>query len=524
MTPLRQRMIEDMQVRNLSPRTQESYWFQVALFARHLHRSRALLGPGEIRAYQIYLTNEKNLATSSILLAVAALRFLYQVTLHKRWTLPEVLPLPRKPQKLPLVLSPEEVLQFLSCVRNSKHRAILTTCYAAGLRISEAVRLTIPDIDSQRMVIRLHQGKGQKDRYVMLSPRLPEILRGYWRVVRAKHWLFPGDVPGRPLTTDAVEKACRKARRLAGIAKPITPHSLRHALAVHLLESGADVRSIRLLLGQLRFFSSLESLRDRQAFLRYLAPTRKVEWMLYAKPPFGGPEQVLEYVGRYTYHVAISNHRLLDIEDGKVRLHWKDYRDHNRQKTMTLSAEEFLRRFLLHVLPTGFQRIRYYGLLGNRYREQKLARCRNCWTGHRPRPRRRSLPRTTATVTNSSPDLPFRNARSATRSHAGGRDSGWHRRAPSHHGHLMTTPPPRPSVQERAWLDRANGPVLPHHLLDRPASPLILSADPSPPHDRGCDRGGHGAPHPLPPLTALSATPGRATMPIASRRAAVSSD
>jgi hypothetical protein len=128
--------------------------------------------------------------------------------------------------------------------------------------------------------------------------------------------------------------------------------------------------------GQLRFFSSLESLRDRQAFLRYLAPTRKVEWMLYAKPPFGGPEEVLEYVGRCTHRVAISNHRLPHIEDGKVRFHWKDYRDHNRQKTMTLSAEEFLRRFLLHVLPTGFQRIRYYRLLGNRYREQKLARCR----------------------------------------------------------------------------------------------------------------------------------------------------
>ena len=249
MTALRQRMTEDMQVRNLSPRTQESYLFQVALFARHFHQSPALLGPEQIRAYQLYLTNEKKLATNSILLAVAALRFLYQVTLQKKWTLPEVIPLPRKPQKLAVVLSPEEIRRFLGGVGSVKQNAILTTCYAAGLRISEAVHLKPSDIDSQRMVIRVEQGKGQKDRYVMLSPRLLEILRGYWGVVRPKHWLFPGDVPGRPLSTDAVEKACRKARRVAGITKPITPHSLRHAFAVHLLESGTDVRTIQLLLG-----------------------------------------------------------------------------------------------------------------------------------------------------------------------------------------------------------------------------------------------------------------------------------
>ena len=261
MTPLRQRMIEDMQVRNLSPRTQESYLFQAGLFARHFRQSPALLGPEQIRAYQLYLTNEKKLATNSILLAVAALRFLYQVTLQKKWTLPEVLPLPRKPQKLPVVLSPEEVGRFLDCVESAKPGAVLTTCYAAGLRVSEAVRLKASDINSQRMVIRVDQGKGQKDRYVMLSPRLLEILRSYWRVVRPKDGLFPGDVSGRPLTTDAVEKACRKARRVAGLAKPITPHSLRHAFAVHLLESGTDVRTIQLLLGHRSLATTARYLR-----------------------------------------------------------------------------------------------------------------------------------------------------------------------------------------------------------------------------------------------------------------------
>jgi hypothetical protein len=128
--------------------------------------------------------------------------------------------------------------------------------------------------------------------------------------------------------------------------------------------------------GKLKFFSSLESLQDREAFIRYLAPVRKAEWVVYAKPPFAGPQQVLDYVGRYTHRVAISNDRLLDIENGEVRFRWKDYRDNNRQKTMMLTADEFIRRFLLHALPDGFQRIRYYGFLGNRYRKQKLALCR----------------------------------------------------------------------------------------------------------------------------------------------------
>ena len=249
MTPLRQRMTEDMQVRNLSPRTQSCYLQQVSLFARHFDMSPELLGPEVIRAYQVFLTNEKKLAPNSICLAVAALRFLYRVTLKKQWTFKDVIPAPKKPQKLPVILSPEEVLRFLSSVVNLKHRAILTTCYAAGLRISEAVHLQPTDIDSQRMVIRVEQGKGRKDRYVMLSPKLLETLRSYWRAVRPKDWLFPGNIPGRPITKDAVEGACQKARRLSAIPKPITPHSLRHAFAVHLLESGADIRTIQLLLG-----------------------------------------------------------------------------------------------------------------------------------------------------------------------------------------------------------------------------------------------------------------------------------
>jgi integrase/recombinase XerD len=261
MTTLRQRMTEDMQVRNLSPHTQTSYVQQVSLFARHFNKSPEALGPEDIRSYQVYLTNEKKLAPGSILIAVAALRFLYKISLKKAWPFDEVIPAPKKPQKLPVVLSPEEVLHFLESVGSTKHRVILTTCYAAGLRISEAVRLKPGDIDSQRMVVRVEQGKGQKDRYVMLSPKLLETLRGYYRTMRPKGWLFVGDAPGQPITRSAVELACQKARRISGIGKPVSPHSMRHAFAVHLLEAGTDVRTIQLLLGHRSLATTARYLR-----------------------------------------------------------------------------------------------------------------------------------------------------------------------------------------------------------------------------------------------------------------------
>jgi len=261
MTPLRQRMTEDMQIRNLSPHTQSSYLQQVSLFARHFDKSPEELGPEEIRAYQVYLTNERKLATSSILIAVSALRFFYKVSLKRDWPFEDVIPSPKKPQKLPVVLSPEEVLHFLECIGSIKHRAILTTCYAAGLRISEAIRLNPTDIDSQRMVIRVDQGKGRKDRYVMLSPKLLATLRSYFRAVRPKGWLFEGDIPGQPITSGAVQRTCQKAGRLSGIHKPITPHSMRHAFAVHLLESGTDIRTIQLLLGHRSLATTARYLR-----------------------------------------------------------------------------------------------------------------------------------------------------------------------------------------------------------------------------------------------------------------------
>jgi len=248
MSPLRQRMIEDMQVRHLAPKTQLSYVQQVAAFARHFGKSPQLLGPEHIRTYQVYLTCEKKLSASSLTVATAALRFLYKVTLPRPWSVQQI-PLPKLPQKLPVILSREEVARLLECSPDVKHHALLTTAYATGLRLSELTHLRPTDIDSHRMVIRVEQGKGQKDRYVMLSPRLLAELRAYWKHTPGRPWLFPGATAGQPIQNGAVEQACQQACRRAGLAKHVTPHSLRHAFATHLLESGADLRTIQLLLG-----------------------------------------------------------------------------------------------------------------------------------------------------------------------------------------------------------------------------------------------------------------------------------
>ena len=248
MTPLRQRMLEDMGICNLAVNTQLAYVQQISAFARHFDRSPEALGPEQVRAYQVHLIEERKLAAGSLSVVAAALRFLYKITLRRPWNGDDI-PMPKRPLKLPIVLSPEEVVRFLACVASTKHRAILTTIYASGLRVSEAVQLRPADIDSSRMVLRVDQGKGGKDRYVMLSPRLLEVLRDYWRVERPKLWLFPGDGAGRHITKNAVEQACQKAQRAVGIDKPVTPHSLRHAFATHLLEAGTDVRRIQLLLG-----------------------------------------------------------------------------------------------------------------------------------------------------------------------------------------------------------------------------------------------------------------------------------
>lgn len=292
MTPLRQRMLEDMAVRNLAQNTQSAYLQQVAAYARYFQRSPDELGPEEVRTYQVYLTQTRGLSPSSVSVATGALRFLYKVTLKRDWAVEDI-PMPKRPFQLPVILSREEVMHFLASVDSRKHRTLLMTAYAAGLRVSEACHLRVTDIDSPRMMLRVDQGKGAKDRYVMLSPRLLEELRVYWKAVRPTRWLFPGDRPDQPITRGAVELACQKAHRASGIAKPITPHSLRHAFATHLLESGTDVRTIQLLLGHRSLATTSRYLKV--ATHTVCATASPFDWLPQVEPPPPTPTPLVHF-------------------------------------------------------------------------------------------------------------------------------------------------------------------------------------------------------------------------------------
>lgn len=251
MTPLRQRMIEDLQLRNRSPRTIETYISHVARFAKFHGRSPELLGAEEVRAYQLHL-RESGVSWSLFNQAVCALKFLYTVTLRVGWPVAHI-PYGRKPRKLRVVLSQDEVVRLLSAVDNVVYRMALTTAYAAGLRITELVMLKAEHIDSARMLLHVELGKGQKARLVPLSEVLLAQLRDYWRTGRPKvkgsPWLFPSEDPAKPLHTTTIEKACQRARAAAGLTKHVTPHTLRHCYATHLLEAGTDLRTVQALLG-----------------------------------------------------------------------------------------------------------------------------------------------------------------------------------------------------------------------------------------------------------------------------------
>ena len=248
MTKLRQRMIEDLHIRNYSPRTVEIYTRCVAEFAKHFNRSPDQLGIEHIREYQTYLAETKKASWTKYNQTVCALRFLYSITLS-RPQLIEHIPFPRQEKKLPVVLSKQELERFFNAVGYLKHRTILMTMYAAGLRISEALALRVSDIDADRMTIFVRQGKGKRDRYTILSQTLLCQLREYWKISKPKSWLFPGSTLDRPLSPCSVQRASGQARLKARINKPVKTHTMRHCFATHLLEAGTDLRTIQLLLG-----------------------------------------------------------------------------------------------------------------------------------------------------------------------------------------------------------------------------------------------------------------------------------
>ncbi len=267
MTPLRRRMTEDLLLRNRSPKTIKAYIGWVADFAQYFHTPPDRLGPEHVRSYLLHLVQDRQASWDVYRQARLALRFFYTVTLGREWVVARV-PRPRVPKKLPVVLSTGEMARFRDALQNPKHRALLMTAYAGGLRLSEVARLRVEDIDSARMVIHVRQGKGLRDRDVMLSPRLLEVLRAYRKVYRPGPFLFPGQKPDRPVAPRTVQMVCRRALEASGLGKHVHMHTLRHSFATHLLESGTDLRTIQVLLGHRSFSTTARYLHVTTAALR----------------------------------------------------------------------------------------------------------------------------------------------------------------------------------------------------------------------------------------------------------------
>jgi integrase/recombinase XerD len=273
-TRIRKMMLEELQRRNYSSETIRAYISAVKHYAEHFHRSPDKLGPPHIREYQLHLKNERKLAAHTIKAQSSALRFLYVRTLRRPYML-EHIPIPKTPVKLPKILSREEVARLIDGSNNLMHRAILMTVYSTGMRRSEVCSLKVSDVDSACKVVHIRNGKGGRDRDVPLSPKLLETLREYWRWMKPKTWLFPGYEKGWradvPICDKVIWCACKQAAKNAGIEKRVTPHLLRHSYATHLLEAGADLRTIQLLLGHVELKHTVVYLHLSQRHLHAVA-------------------------------------------------------------------------------------------------------------------------------------------------------------------------------------------------------------------------------------------------------------
>ena len=291
LSPITKRMAGDRRVRNLAQRTIDTYTYHVERFAKHFGKPLDELGPEEIRNYQLHLVEVKKASWSAFNQAVCGLRFLYDVTLPRPWVVQHI-PFGKRPRKLPAVLGSEEVSRLIACVPLLKHRVVLLTLYAAGLRLTEATHLRVADIDSERMQLKVMHGKGDKQRLVPLSPRLLQELRAYWKQTRPTQFLFPGKTCDVPLSSATVQKACKMGAALARINKPVSPHTLRHSYATGLLEAGVDLLAIGRLLGHRSFTTTMVYLHVRRTHLNSVPspldwlPVRQCpQWVLPNNPP-----------------------------------------------------------------------------------------------------------------------------------------------------------------------------------------------------------------------------------------------
>ena len=278
-------MIEDMTIRKFAPKTQHDYVQRVKNFAAFLGRSPDTASFEDVRRYQLHLA-ANGVGVPTLNQTVSTLRFFFRVTL-RRHEIVEHTHVIHEPRKLPVVLSVEEVARLLNAAPGLKYKAALSVAYGAGLRATEVISLKVSDIDSKRMIIRVEQGKGRKDRYVMLSPHLLELLRAWWRAARPQGWLFPGRDRVQPMTTRQLNRACHAAAQMAGIDKRVSLHTLRHSFATHLLERNVDIRVIQVLLGHAKLDTTAlyarvatKTIREVMSPLEHIA--RKVE---RAEPP-----------------------------------------------------------------------------------------------------------------------------------------------------------------------------------------------------------------------------------------------
>jgi site-specific recombinase XerD len=382
-------MLEELQRRNYSTITTHNYLRVVTEFAKYFGKPPDRLGLNELRTYQAYLLRERKLTPGSVVNQVAALRFFFVKTL-KRHQFRDFLPYPQDRRRLPTVLSREEVARLIDAAGNLFRRTLLMTLYGTGMRRSELASLKVGDIDSQRMIIRVVAGKGGKDRDLPLSSALLETLREYWQWRKPKLYMFPTRTRGRtldqPISDKTVWIACREAARQAGIKKRITPHTLRHSWATHLLEAGTDLRTIQVLLGHGDLENTAQYLHLSQRHLQTvvnpldgisLTDTQNISRSFKRK---NKNDSAHPRGGRHSAHARRSFPGSVSIElwrpaTQSLSCHSAlPYRCPRRpSRCLPLSATEFLRRFFLHVLPKGFVRIRPFGFLANRFRASRLA-------------------------------------------------------------------------------------------------------------------------------------------------------
>ncbi|MBU3921529.1 MAG: transposase [Alphaproteobacteria bacterium] len=368
--PLRQRMIEDMTLRGISQASQSGYIRCVRNCCAHLKLAPGALTAEDVRGFLLHL-QAASVSVSGINSHSTALRFFLRVTL-KRGEEVDRIPILREHRRMPVVFTPEEVARIIACAPGLKYRTALSVTYGAGLRASETASLKVSNIDSRTMTLAIEQGKGYEDRKAKLSPQLLEALRKWWQITRPQVWLFRSLSPDGKRWVDCRRGFFLPVRVLSRLFRRLTCERLASLKAA----------------GKLSFHGDLAQLADPEAFTSFLKSQRRRDWVVYAKRPFAGPDQVLSYLARYTHRIAISNSRITAYDGTRVTFRVKDYRREGQARfaSMTLAASEFARRFLQHILPNGLHRIRHVGLLANTQRRAAIAKARSLLADRMPPP------------------------------------------------------------------------------------------------------------------------------------------